>query len=154
LNCLLLVPTGHAQSVIVAINLLVLLFIALAVGQTIASWSADLVEGRRRIRVFVVAATALYGGINASLPMVGRGADAGVDIVNVAILLAVVAAISIVMTRVSTADLFSAPGDAAPVQPAAPAEQKLVETLMRLMADERIYRQDNITVGTLATRLK
>jgi AraC-like DNA-binding protein len=154
LNCLLLVPTGHAQSVIVAINLLVLLFIALAVGQTVTSWSADLVEGRRRIRVFVVAATALYGGINAILQMVVGGMDIGADVVNAAILLAVVAAISIVMTRVSTADLFSAPSDAAPVQPVAPAEQKLVDALTRLMADERIYRQDNVTVGTLATRLK
>jgi hypothetical protein len=48
---------------ILAINLLVLGFIALAVGQTVASWSADLVEGRRRLRVFIVSAAALYGGI-------------------------------------------------------------------------------------------
>ncbi len=34
------------------------------------------------------------------------------------------------------------------------ADQKLVNALMRLMADERIYRQDNVTIGTLATRLK
>ena len=31
------------------------------------------------------------------------------------------------------------------------ADQKLVDALMRLMADERIYRHDNITIGTLAT---
>ena len=33
------------------------------------------------------------------------------------------------------------------------ADQKLVDALMRLMADERIYRHDNITIGTLATKL-
>jgi AraC-like DNA-binding protein len=33
------------------------------------------------------------------------------------------------------------------------ADQKLVDTLMRLMADERIYRHDNITIGTLAAKL-
>ena len=43
--------SGVAASII-AINLLALGFIVLAVGQTIASWSADLVEGRRRVRVF------------------------------------------------------------------------------------------------------
>ena len=52
---------------IIAINLLVLGFILLAVGQTIASWSADLVEGRRRVRVFIVGAAAFYGGMNAIL---------------------------------------------------------------------------------------
>ena len=33
------------------------------------------------------------------------------------------------------------------------ADQKLVDALMRLMADERIYRHDNVTIGTLATKL-
>ena len=40
-------------------------------------------------------------------------------------------------------------------QPAADdaADQKLIDALMRLMADERIYRQENITIGVLAGRL-
>jgi AraC-like DNA-binding protein len=33
------------------------------------------------------------------------------------------------------------------------ADQKLVDALMRLMADERIYRHDNVTIGSLAARL-
>ena len=33
------------------------------------------------------------------------------------------------------------------------ADRKLIDALMRLMADERIYRHDNITIGTLATKL-
>src|SRR6266403_6272946 len=53
---------GNVRPSIIAINLLVLGFIALSVGQTIASWPADLVEGRRRLRVFIVSAAALYGG--------------------------------------------------------------------------------------------
>jgi len=32
-------------------------------------------------------------------------------------------------------------------------DQKLIAALMRLMADERIYRHDNVTIGTLATKL-
>ena len=58
-------PASGARISIIAINLLALGFIVLAVGQTIASWSADLVEGRRRVRVFIVSAAALYGGMNA-----------------------------------------------------------------------------------------
>ncbi len=33
------------------------------------------------------------------------------------------------------------------------ADQKLVNALMRLMADERIYRHDNVSIGSLATKL-
>jgi AraC-like DNA-binding protein len=62
------------------------------------------------------------------------------------------------MMRVDGADLFPA---APEVEAAAsevavaesPADQKLIDALMRLMADERIYRHDNVTIGTLATKL-
>jgi hypothetical protein len=69
INCAWITPasTGNVRFSIIAINLLVLGFIALSVGQTIASWPADLVEGRRRLRVFIVSAAALYGGTNAIL---------------------------------------------------------------------------------------
>jgi len=33
------------------------------------------------------------------------------------------------------------------------ADQKLVDALLRLMADERVYRKENLTIGTLATKL-
>jgi AraC-like DNA-binding protein len=60
--------------------------------------------------------------------------------------------------RVDGADLFTVPPEAVvlakPVATEEAADQKLVDALMRLMADERIYRHDNITIGTLATRLK
>ena len=64
------------------------------------------------------------------------------------------------MMRVDGADLFrprprSQRADRArPVGGACGADQKLVDALMRLMADERIYRHDNVRIGTLATRLK
>jgi len=157
-NCLLLAGTGQAGFALIAINLLVLVFIVLAVGQTIASWSADLVAGRRRIRVFVVGATALYGGINAISQMMVAGGIAGeiANSVNSAILLTVVAAISVMLTGITAADLFSPTGGFVPIAaaPETDADQRVVDALMRLMADERIYRQDNVTIGKLATRLR
>src|SRR3981189_817054 len=48
--------SGNVRLSILAINVVVLGFIALAVGQTVPSWSADLVEGGRRLRVFIVIA--------------------------------------------------------------------------------------------------
>ena len=111
-NCMWIAPApgGSLRISIIAINLLALGFIALAVVQTIASWSSDLVERRRRIRVFIVSSAALYGGINAVLQIVLSGGEAA-DIattVNTAVLAAIVAAISYSMMRVDGADLFPA----------------------------------------------
>ena len=91
--------------------------------------------------------------------MSGSGGAEIANTVNLAVLAAVVAAISIAMMRVDGADLFPAApevqadaSDAAVVESSA-ADQKLVDALMRLMGDERIYRHDNVTIGTLATKL-
>jgi AraC-like DNA-binding protein len=160
-NCLWLAPLYGARFAIVAINLIALGFIGLALAQTVVSWPADLVEGRRRVRVFIVSAAALYGGINAILQisMAGGGSAEIANVLNSAALVAVVAAIAIAMMRVDGADLFPvAPeikidaSEAAVIETNA-ADQKLIDALMRLMSDERIYRHDNVTIGTLATRL-
>ncbi|WP_092518121.1 helix-turn-helix domain-containing protein [Afipia sp. GAS231] len=158
-NCMWIAPApgGSVRLSIIAINLIALGFIVLAVAQTIASWSSDLVERRRGVRVFIVGAAALYGGVNAILQILwsGGGSEAA-NTVNSAALVAVVAAISFAMMRVDGAELFPvAPAvQTDPVAADAGADQKLVDELMRLMADERIYRHDNISIGTLATKLK
>jgi len=160
-NCLWLAPLGYARVAIIATNLLALGFIALALAQTVSSWSADLVEGRRRVRAFIVVAAALYGGANAVLQIVMSGGEpAGIaNAVNAAVLAAVVAAISVTMVQIGANDLFAMTDQptaaaAVPVVPdVSAADQKLIAALLRLMADERIYRQDNVTIGALATRL-
>jgi AraC-like DNA-binding protein len=159
-NCMWIAPASGARLSIIAINLIALGFIALAVTQTVASWSSDLVERRRSVRVFIVSAAALYGGLNAVLQiaMSGSGSAEIANTVNLAVLAGVVAAICYAMMRVDGADLFPAPpevqantSEAAVIESS--ADQKLVDALMRLMGDERIYRHDNITIGTLATKL-
>ena len=162
-NCMWIAPAGNARASIIAINLLALGFIALAVWQTIASWSQDLVERRRRLRLFIIGAAALYGGINAMLQIFIRGSDTAdiANVVNSVMLGGIVAAISYAMTNVTASDLFVAsPVSAAEVsgRPVAVEEsndvdRKLLDALMRLMADERIYRHDNVTIGALATKL-
>src|SRR4051812_9520697 len=82
-NCLWIAPGGNARISIIAVNALALCFVALAVWQTLESWSADLVEGRRRVRVFIVSAAALYGGINPILQIAMAGGGAA-DVTNAA----------------------------------------------------------------------
>jgi AraC-like DNA-binding protein len=162
-SCLWIAPGGNARFSIIATNLLSLGFIALAVTQTITSWAADLVERRRRVRLFIVCAAALYGGLNALLQIFVAGSDVGdvANTINAGVLACVVAAIAWTMMRVDGAGLFPVAAEPAPTiapsQPAAAedaADQKLIDALMRLMADERVYRQENVTIGVLAGRLK
>jgi AraC-like DNA-binding protein len=121
------------------------------------------VERRRRLRLFIVGAAALYGGINAMLQIFIAGSDTAdiANVVNSTLLAGIVAAICYAMTHVTAQDLFVAPavsttevsGPPVAIEESNAADQKLVDALMRLMADERIYRHDNITIGALATRL-
>jgi AraC-like DNA-binding protein len=165
-NCTWIAPSGsNARISIIAVNLLALGFIALAVGQTIASWPADLVEGRRRLRVFIIGSAALYGGMNAVLQIsASGGAAAGIaDTANAVVLACVVAAITWWMLRVDGADLFAAPSVAFAAADAAShpivaedsgvADKRLLDALMRLMAEERIYRNEGMTIGSMATKL-
>lgn len=159
--CVWIAPGGHVRFSVTIVNLIVLGFIALAIGQTIASWTADLVERRRRIRVFIVVVAALYGGSNALLQIaVGGSAGDLVNTINAGVLAAVVAAVAYATMRVDGADLFpvaAVPASAiASIRPVAEdaADQKLIDALMRLMADERVYRQENVTIGALAGRLR
>jgi AraC-like DNA-binding protein len=161
-SCLWIAPVVHGRPAIIAVNLLALCFIVLALAQTITSWSVDLIERRRNLRIFIVGATVLYGGVNALLQISiwGRDTAAIANVGNAAVLTGIVAAICYAMMRVNAADLFPAPVEAAADDsgPAAVvedtgADKKLVDALMRLMADERIYRHDNISIGTLATKL-
>ncbi|MGJ5050427.1 helix-turn-helix domain-containing protein [Bradyrhizobium oligotrophicum] len=158
IGCLVLGPAGHGRLVIVANNVLALCFLGLTLAQTIRSWSADLVEGRRRIRAFVVIAALSYGGINALLQMAsaGSGPSELANVVNAAMFLVVVGAVALMLLRVGAGDVF-APETPPVAEPEATApraaDRRLVDALMRLMADERIYRRDNVTIGMLATRL-
>jgi AraC-like DNA-binding protein len=155
-NCMWIAPAGHVRLAITMVNLIALAFIILAVVQTVSSWSADLVEGRRALRVFIVVAVALYGGLNAILQMLalsGHGAEIA-NVVNSATLAGIVVAITCAMMQVTAGDLFPVASETPAKEAAADtADQKLVDALMRLMADERIYRHDNVTIGTLAIRL-
>jgi AraC-like DNA-binding protein len=162
INCVVLAPDhGSGARVLgLALTLAALGFIALAVGQSIASWSADLVEDRRRLRAFIIAATAIYGGINTSLQLILHGDTPSmlVSTINAGVLAGIVAIIVWSMTRTTADEVFPVAAAARPVNTPpddAPSSthQKLAAALHRLMSTDRIYRHEGVTIGTLATRL-
>ena len=150
-----------------------LLFAALAAWAAASQWRADLVEGRRRLRAFTVAAGVVYTvallGARLGSPL-GQltGATAMADVV---VLLAIVALIGwrVLGLGIEGSRLFAPapsvviPEDAAdtdlpaptPTPPAAPdpAEDRLAAALQRAMAEERLYRSEDLSLASLAARL-
>jgi AraC-like DNA-binding protein len=165
-DCLLLGPdhAGPAQVLGAALNVMTLGFIALAVARAVASWRVDLVEGRRRLRLAIVAAATAYGTINTMLQLVMSGAGSDIGATANSVLLAVITiGLMVALTGVADAGLFAAPAQPGPPamaarssagrDPTATADQRLVTALNRLMAEDRIYRHESVTIGSLATRL-
>lgn len=110
-------PGGDALGVLIL--LATLACSVLAVGQSLATWSADLVEGRRRLRVFIVAGGAAYTLLNTGTRLVLHPSPTAelpllIDALGLAMLIA-----PIVWQLVggSRGELFPVPGEA--VRPSA-----------------------------------
>ncbi|HEY2676356.1 MAG TPA: AraC family transcriptional regulator [Steroidobacteraceae bacterium] len=134
------------------------LFALLAGAQTLASWRADLVEPRRRLRLFIVVTAAAYTVVTAASGVLGAGAaPLAAAVAEAAVLLCLAAVVAYSLLRISGNDLLVA----APLResaavaenatpPLEPAELESVAALKRVMMVERLYRRDGLTIGRLA----
>ena len=155
-----------------------LVFSVLALVAAAAHWRADLVEGRRRLRVFIVGTGVAYTLVMLAARLGsprGRLSDLAAT-VDVAMLLAMVAVVALRLLVLGRVDLFPVAASVLPLRgpaepahpvppgpavPAAtggdnaddPAEARLAATLRGLMAGELAYRSENLTVASLARRL-
>lgn len=148
-----------------------LMFSVLAVLAAARHWRADLVEGRRRLRVFL-----LVTGVAYTLAMLlvrlatGRGRLSDLaSLMDVLALLAMVSVASWGLLRLGASELFpqaepvAAPAPDAPAvsaEPTAaaaegpdPADERLALALQRVMNEERAYRDEGLSVASLAARL-
>jgi AraC-like DNA-binding protein len=132
----------------------------LALAQTVEDWRADLVEGRRRLRLFIVIATAGYMTVIAAveLSLGVERASPMLNAVNAAGLAAMASIVAILLLRADIGLLRSErPAVAAAPEAPAPRDEVvdpgLLAELDRLMTVERIYRQEGITIGSLAARV-
>lgn len=135
-------------------------FAGLAVAQTIGSWRADLVEPRRRVRVFIVAASALHIALTASAGLGPRlEAMPQIRLADAASLALIALTIVWTALRDGTSALLTAP-PARQREAASPSRTKgevadaaLLRRLERMMIEERAYRREDLTVGRLAQAL-
>jgi len=154
---------------------LVALVLALsAIVQTVRTWSADLVAGRRRLRLAIVAVSLLFIAVLAGSDLMSfssgttRIIDPGISgsLSNAfgVLALAALAGWSVFYPPANpalVATAVAASGDAASGAPIGPRSQNnrdtiapaLLRRLDRLMTVERIYRQEGLTIAVLAARL-
>lgn len=142
-----------------------LVFAGLALLPTVSSWTVDLVEGRRRLRLFIVGAASLHIVVTALSQLMSSGPRATPDaayLVNSTALLVIASIVAWTLLRVSSHQTLFLPAVAtvaapmaAPAPAAAPdaADAGLLARLERLMTVERAYREDGLTIGTLAQRM-
>ena len=156
LNCLGALPRPLAGTVLGAMPVV---WALLAIGQSLATWREDLVEGRRQLRMVIVAATAVYtvGQLLAALAL-GQALKAVIESpLNAAGTAAVSLYVAWRLMQVRAVELFALPAlQAAPTlvvaEPPKPDARQLA-TLNRLMTDERVYREPSLTIAALAARM-
>jgi AraC-like DNA-binding protein len=141
-----------------------LLFAVLAVVPTLTTWRDDLLEGRRRLRLFIVIASATYSALTAIAYLTGdidptRGPSTPLAALALVAIVAPIAWLTLglrpsqglfaALTRPAVAPVL--PGE--PVPPPAEVNPVQVAALERAMTVDRIYRQDGLTIAQLAERL-
>lgn len=164
-NCLLAVTHGAwalREITVGAQRAVPLLFAVLAAQAAARQWRADLVEQRRRLRLFIVATGVAYtvAMLAARLAAPGGRLSPTLALLDAAAMLAMVAVIAVHLLRLGPSELFPqaepAAAPAAPVPQAAvpdPAEERLAQALEQVMVQQRAYRDEGLSVATLATRL-
>lgn len=152
-------------AVAIAMRWVPLLFAVLALAAAASQWRADLVERRRRLRVFIVGTGAAYTVITAIARIASRDGrlSEAMGSVDVAMLLGIAAVVAQSVLRVvGVHELLPvapaaqpAPPDATPppVPAPDPADERLAAELQRTMAEDRAYRDEDLTIAGLATRL-
>jgi AraC-like DNA-binding protein len=145
-----------------------LVFAVLATFAAASHWRGDLLEPRRRLRAFVVVTGIGYTLLMFAARLGSRHGEltAAAAVFDIAALLTIVAVVAGAMLRLRSSELFTvvavtrspvhaepAPGSLDEAPPPDPAEARLVAALHRVMTEDRAYRDEIVSVASLAPRL-
>lgn len=142
-----------------------LVLVGIGVWQVLGGRAGDLVEGRRRFRlVLAIAAGASIAGITLFETAAGAQTRAYASIVTVALVLVLAVAgamlgLGVRLWPVLAAEPAAGAGDptslaATPATAIDPEERGMLDRLRLLMEEERVYREEGLSIGTLASRLR
>jgi len=143
----------------IALTAQTVLFAILGGVQVVATWRGDLVEPRRRLRLFLVGATAVYTVVTAGTGFLrtGPGSEPG-SLAQIALLTLILAAVAALLRVSGETGLFPEPAPAArppdlAERAAVAPDPALVAALERAVTVDRAYRQEGLSIGQLALRL-
>jgi AraC-like DNA-binding protein len=134
-------------------------FAVLAGAQTAGSWRGDLVEPRRRLRIFVVIAAAGHTLVTGIAGVMDARPAGVAGPASAAMLAAIGVLVAWSLLRASAEDVLlpsaarsgaAARPVAPPPKPFEPADEASVAALERAMAVDRLYRQEGLSIGRLA----
>jgi AraC-like DNA-binding protein len=133
-----------------------LVFAALALGYTLSTWRADLLEGRRRLRLFVVVAATLHLGISTLARSVfSVEGSPQWSFANALVLLCITVIIVWELLRTDL-DAYLLPTEVARPPDTSDdgymSPSVLVE-IERVMKREQVYLEGSLTIGALAAKL-
>jgi AraC-like DNA-binding protein len=130
------------------------------------SWQGDLVEGRRRLRWLLIGYLGTYGlaVMVGETYLLGDQPPPWVDLLNVVMIDLTLLVTCVYLVAPSThalETLFAPPpqdSEPPPAQPSSAAEGRSadkpqLERLRALMENEKVYRDPDLTIGALATRV-
>lgn len=137
-------------------------FIGAALYDAWRTWDGDLVEGRRKLRWALLAYLGGYGLVIlvGEVYLLGAAPPAWLDLLNVVMMDASLLAALVLLLRPhpAMAEALLAPPTVPAAQPRAPAAQAagadelLLARLRELMEAQKLYRDAELSVGTLANR--
>lgn len=131
-------------------------FALLAVVQTQISWAGDLVEGRRRLRLVVIPASAAYIGLNAMAHLIDPDGPEvlAASMFSALFLAALGFAVAWSMLAVSRVEQMLAVREADNRNPERQgldsADQLVISEIIHAMSFERMYRQDGMSIRQLS----
>ncbi|WP_194469802.1 AraC family transcriptional regulator [Bradyrhizobium sp. CCBAU 51753] len=141
---------------------LLLLCLLLGIWHALAGRATDLVEGRRRLRVWYAVAIALYTVLSVASDWIWPGAlsSAPFSLANAAALVGLIFLFAAVGSLPSTGEPMApavaragSKPSANGSEPAASADAALVEALRRLIDHDKVYREPDLSVTSLAQKL-
>ncbi len=150
-------PPAVARWLDLPLSLQAIGFAALAAVQALTSWRGDLVERRRALRLFVVAAASGHSLVMAGSRLAAGPTPPAGSLASALALFAIAAVVAVALMQVDDRDdLFGArprpePAGAPPALDA--ADRTLLAALERRMGAERAYREEGLTIGRLAASL-
>jgi AraC-like DNA-binding protein len=153
---------GWPRALLAVHDIMALLFVMFGIWHALAGRATDLMEWRRRLRVEFTVCVALYISLITISQWLWPGSlgRAPFSLVNAITMVALFFLLSLRLTRErialgpqQTSPAQSLAEDPPPAPPATGQDAALLEALRKLMRDDKVYREDGLSITSLSQRL-